>query len=378
MASKEAQISPSIRSTLFLRTFLSLVGRFFVLPLFAVAIVLAVTRAVAQHRVARQIAIQSDQGIDSLEKVRLGGVEQWIQIRGWNRRNPLLIFLHGGPGFPEMPFAHQNAELEREFVVVQWDQRGAGKSYGCSIPNHSMRVAQFVADAHELVQLLLARFDARQCYLVAHSWGSLFGAQLASQYPELFLAYVGIGQTADLPQTEQVRYQFALDAVRTNRNQEGVADLERIGRPPHSNADHQFMEKWVSYYSEREHPSLSRSRMTRLALESPAYSWLDLIKSPWGARYSFQRLWKEIFYETNLFQQAPRIDVPVYFFLGRYDRVVTSEVAQRYFDALDAPRGKQIVWFEHSGHWPQFEEPEKYREMMIGRVLKEAAGTNIP
>ncbi|MDQ6655182.1 MAG: alpha/beta hydrolase [Verrucomicrobiota bacterium] len=309
-------------------------------------------RVVAQRRVAKRIRIESASGIASLERIRLGGLDQWIQIRGHDRTKPILLFLHGGPGFPQMPFAHLNAELEQHFVVVQWDRRGAGKSYSRAVPDDSMRVAQFVSDAHELVQILLARFGAPKCYLVAHSWGSLFGAQLVAQYPDLFFAYVGIGQTVDLSQTEQVLYQFALDSARKDRNEKAVTDLERIGRPPHSNADHKFMEKWVNYYAEREHPSLSRIRMTRLALESPPYSWIDLFKIPLGVRYSFGRLWKEIYYETSLFRQAPRIDVPVYFFLGRHDKVVTSEVAQRYFDALDAPRGKQIVWFEQSGHWP--------------------------
>lgn len=329
------------------------------------------SRAIAQHRVAERIRIASPAGIDLLEKVRLGGLEQWIQIRGTDRTKPILLFLHGGPGFPQMPFAHLNAELEQHFVVVQWDQRGTGKSYSWAVPDDSMRVAQFVSDAHELVQILLARFNASKCYLVAHSWGSLFGAQLVAQYPDLFFAYVGIGQTADLPQTEQVLYQFALDSARKDRKGKAITDLERIGRPPHSDADHKFMEKWVDHYAEREHPSLSQIRMTRLALESPAYSWINLFKIPLGVRYSFQRLWKEIFYETSLFNQAPRIDVPVYFFLGRHDRVVTSEVAQRYFDALDAPRGKQIVWFEHSGHWPHFEEPEKYRATLIHQLFAE-------
>ena len=335
------------------------------------ALTLLLGRIVAQHRTSDRIRIPAAGGIDSLEKVQLGGFEQWIQIRGHDKSKPVLLFLHGGPGFPNMPFAHLNAELERHFVVVQWDQRGAGKSYSRSIPDESMRVAQFVGDAHELVQLLLARFGARRCYLVAHSWGSLFGAQLVAQYPESFVAYVGIGQAVDLPQTEQVLYQFALDFARRDDNQNAITDLERIGPPPHSDANHKFMEKWVTYYSEREHPSLSRTRMTRIALESPAYSWFDLLKIPFGVRYSFQRLWKEIFYETSLFKQAPRIEVPVYFFLGRHDKVVTSEVAQRYFEALDAPRGKQIIWFEESGHWPHFEEPQKYRETLVSRVLSE-------
>lgn len=332
---------------------------------------LALVRLYAQRMVAAQIRIDSPNGVNSIETIRLSGVDQWIQIRGRDRTKPIQLFLHGGPGFPQMPFAHLNAELEQHFVVVQWDQRGAGKSYSRAVPDEPMRVAQFVSDARELVQLLLARFGARKCYLVAHSWGSLFGAQLVAQYPDLFFAYVGIGQTVDLPQTEQVLYQFALDSAHNDRNEKAITDLQRIGRPPHSDADHKFMEKWVTFYSEREHPSLSRARMTRLALESPAYSWLDLFKIPLGVRYSFQRLRKEIFYETSLFKQAPRIVVPVYFFLGRHDKVVTSEVAQRYFDALDAPRGKQIVWFEQSGHWPHFEEPEKYRATLIKKVLPE-------
>ena len=336
-----------------------------------VGLALLLWRHVVQERIAARIRIESNDGIAVIEKVRLGGLEQWIQIRGHDRTKPILLFLHGGPGFPQIPFAHLNAELERHFVVVHWDQRGAGKSYSSSVSDESMRVAQFVADAHELVQSLLARFGARKCYLVAHSWGSLFGAQLVAQYPELFFAYVGIGQTVDLPQTEQVLYQFALDNARRDDNQNAIADLERIGPPPHSNADHKFMTKWVDHYAEREHPSLSRIRMTRLASESPAYSWIDLVKIPLGVRYSFQRLWKEIFYETSLFQQAPRIEVPVYFFLGRHDKVVTSDVAQRYFDILDAPRGKQIVWFEESGHWPHFEESEKYRATLIHQVLPE-------
>ena len=131
------------------------------------------------------------------------------------------------------------------------------------------------------------------------------------------------------------------------------------------------METWVNFYAQREHPGISRFQMVSLAFESPAYSWADLLGIPLGVRYSYQRLWREIFYRADLFKDAPRIAVPVYLLLGRYDEVVTSEVARRYFDALDAPAGKRIVWFERSGHWPHFEEPEKYREVLVEQVLKE-------
>jgi len=342
-----------------------------ILLLVAVVVALGMLRGVWQHRVGSRIKISSPTGIDSLEKIKLGGIDQWIQIRGQDRGKPILLFLHGGPGFPNMPFAHLHSELECEFVVVQWDQRAAGKSYSRSISDESMRIEQFISDAHELVQLLLRRFDAPKCYLIAHSWGSLFGAQLAARYPDLFYAYISIGQAANLAETTQAQYRFAFESAQRESNRQAITELDRIGRPPHSDPDHKFMEKWVGYYSEREHPQLSRVRMLRLALESPAYSWVDLAKIPLGFKYSFQKLWWEIFYETNLFEQAPRIEVPTYFFLGRYDKVVTAEVAEKYYNALDAPRGKRLIWFEKSGHWPHFEEPIRFQEEVI-RVATEA------
>ena len=342
--------------------------------LLAGAAALLVWRAIIQSRTATRLRITASEGIDSLETVRLGGLDQWIQIRGRDRRKPLLLFLHGGPGFPQMPFAHLNAELERDFVVVQWDQRGAGKSYAWSIPDDSMRVAQFISDARELTERLLRRFGAEKCFLVAHSWGSLFGAQLVARHPELFHAYVGIGQAADLRQTTQVLYDFALHSAQRENNARAVADLRRIGRPPHSFDDHEFMTKWVDHYGEREHPSLSRAWMVRLALESPVYAWADLFRIPLGFRYSYGKLWREIFYGTDLFTAAPRIEVPVYFFLGRHDTVVTAEVAERYFQALDAPRGKRLVWFENSGHFPHFAEAPRYRGVLTEQVLRENVG----
>ncbi len=269
--------------------------RFIVLPLgillAATVVVLILLRLYAQHKTAREIRITDSRGIHSIEKVKLGGLDQWIQIRGEDRSKPILLFLHGGPGFPQMPFSHLNAELEKEFVVVQWDQRGAGKSNSWSIPKETMKVEQFVSDTHDLVQMLLRRFRARKCYLVAHSWGSVFGTLVVARDPQLFCAYVSIGQVADYPESQQVRYQFALDAARRDQNEKALTTLRRIGRPPYPSFDQSdLLEKWVSHYADLSYPNISRWRMAWWALESPAYSWIDLIKIPFGVRYSSARL----------------------------------------------------------------------------------------
>lgn len=327
-----------------------------------------------QRQVAKQIAITSPNGIAALEKVRLAGVDQWIQIRGHDRAKPLLLFLHSGPGFPEMPFSQVNAGLEKEFVVVHWDQRGSGKSFSSHVPKSSMNVEQFVSDTHELIELLIQRFGRKKVLLVAHSWGTLVGALTASRYPELLHGYVGIGQVVNPPESERWAYRFALNVARKIGNKKAAGELIKIGLPPYNRvADYNKMRKWVERFSNLKRYQPSPARFVWLAFCSPAYSWRDLIKIPLGANFSFSQLWREAFYKTDLVREVPHIEVPTYFFEGRHDYTVTvtAALAQDYFNVLDAPRGKQLTWFENSAHWPQLKEPEKFRATLveIGRKL---------
>ena len=134
--------------------------------------------------------------IASLERVMLGGVEQGMLIRGSNVDNPVLLYLHGGPGTSELGMVRQHnmPALEKHFTVVVWDQRGAGMSYSARHPESAMTVEQFIADTHELTQLLRQRFGQAKVYLVGHSWGSALGVLTAQRYPDLHHAYVGVGQ----------------------------------------------------------------------------------------------------------------------------------------------------------------------------------------
>jgi pimeloyl-ACP methyl ester carboxylesterase len=334
----------------------------------AVVAALLVSRSILQRNIAARIAIKSPDGIDSLEKIRLGGVDQWILIRGWNRDNPVLLLMHGGPGFPCMPFAHVTSELEKHFVVVHWDQRGAGKSYASSIPTSSMNMKQFVADTLQLTDVLRARFNQPRILLAAHSWGSMIAALAVAQAPERFSAYVAVSQAANAPESERLMYRWALDKATEKGNEKALSDLKQIGTPPYERfADYNKMTNWIGRFSGEEHRPITRWRFVLLAFESPFYSWADLVRIPLGARFSFSRLWREAFYQTDLFKQAPRLDVPVFFFLGRHDHTATASatMAERYFKALDAPRGKRLTWFENSGHWPQLEEPKRFRAEVI-------------
>jgi pimeloyl-ACP methyl ester carboxylesterase len=330
-------------------------------------------RALMQSRVRSATAITTPKGVESLEKVTLGGVDQWLLIRGWDRSNPVLLHLHGGPGSADISIARFfDTELIRHFTVVHWDQRGAGKSFSPDIPPESMTREQFVEDIRELAELLIKRFEVSRIYLVGHSWGSEIGALAASRYPELFHAYVGVGQVVEGTEDEQISYRFVIDQARETGNQQAIRELERIGPPPYDGVSELLVQrKWLERFGgvSRSEETTMRALIKR-ALSSPDYSLCDAVRFFRGQSFSSAQLWNEGL-ETNLFEQVPRIDVPVYFFTGRHDYNTPFELAERYYRTLDAPRGKHLIWFENAAHMLPYEVPDEYADALIHRVLKE-------
>jgi pimeloyl-ACP methyl ester carboxylesterase len=166
---------------------------------------------------------------------RLGGVDQWVMIRGESVDNPPLILLHGGPGLSETGFfRHFNAPLETSFTVVYWEQRGAGKSFDRKIPRSSMRVEQFISDLDELVGAVCTRLGKTKVAIFGHSWGSALGPLYAARFPEKVAAYVGSGQIGDWAAGESASYALALaDAQRLGKRR-AAKQLRAIGPPPHT------------------------------------------------------------------------------------------------------------------------------------------------
>ncbi len=304
-------------------------------------------------------------GISREEKVVLGRLPQTIFIRGRDRENPVLLFLHGGPGLPEMPFSHVNAELERDFTVVHWDQRGAGKSYRPDIPVASMNTDEFVQETVQLSRYLCRTLHQRKIYLAGFSWGSFIGAQAVAKHPELYSAYIGISQVVDLPLSERWLHRAGLAQAEQQGLPKVAAQLQKIGEPPYRTRREERLVNSLTKAMQPDLPrAMTRLRYVYLGLQSPYYSVEDDINLVRGLKFSGRELEADI-WGRSLLKCVPEIDVAVYLFAGRYDTVVSAPLEKFYFEKLRAPRGKHFIWFEHSDHILHLEEPGRFQKELL-------------
>lgn len=298
--------------------------------------------------------------------LNLGGLDQWVMIRGVSVANPLLILLHGGPGFPEMRLLRYfNAPLESNFIVVYWEQRGTGKSFNSEIPQSSMCVEQFIGDLDELVDAMRKGFGKDKVALYGHSWGSALGVLYAARFPEKVAVVAGAGQIGDWPASENICYDFTIAEAERRGNRKALQELRAIGPPPHTARNVIVQRKWLTRFVGMVR-GMSMWRFSRIIISGPESSIFDLPNILRGTRFSTYAMWEEVS-ALNLLNAAPVLEMPVFFFIGRHDHVIAPKKSVAYFEMLSAP-SKRLLWFEESGHEPPFEEPEKFNAAMADLV----------
>ena len=307
--------------------------------------------------------------------IPLGGLSQFVLIRGRNRSNPVLLLLHGGPGDPAAAhFGAYNASLEDHFIVVHWDQRGAGRSYSDSIPDETMTVEQLVSDAHELTSYLKERFEKPKIILAGHSWGSYLGMRVVDRFPEDYFAFVGMGQVANQQESEARSYAIVLERAKADGNFEAERELEALGPPERgryaSGISGLFQQrKWVREFGGAAHGRGNFETLWMLArplLLFSEYRLEDKLAYVRGENYSMGLL-EEPLLDDNLTKTAVELRIPIFILQGRHDLQTVFETTREYFDEIRAPR-KELIVFEDAAHLVPFEEPEKFLRVMVDRV----------
>lgn len=292
--------------------------------------------------------IDTTKGIDEAGYVRIGGIDQWVQIRGDDRGNPVLLWLNGGPGFSTIPSTFAFRAWERRFTVVMWDQRGEGKTFalsGTSVKS-TMTIDRFTKDGIEVADYLRTRLDKNKIALLGHSWGSILGVHMVHARPDLFAVYVGTGQVVNLEKDAEAAYPLLVERARALGNQTAEQQLAGVGPPPYP-IDGFTKYVWVTWANELDPPMKNSMGFSSV--------WPVLVNAVSGSRgfrpdaqFSGESLWAEML-DDDLPALGLKFDLPVVFVQGAEDRLTVTALARGYFDRIEAP-SKEFVVLDGAGH----------------------------
>ena len=311
--------------------------------------------------------------INSLRKIKVGGIDQWVLIRGNDSSKPLLLLVQAGPGFPlihEAGYFEKKLHLENHFVCVYWDQRGCGKSYSKNISPDSLTLKQMVTDTNELTEYLKQQFNVGKIYIVGFSLGGTIAALSASQMPENYHSVFVVGIDVKMDEAEQFAYSFAIEEARKRKGRKAIKELMQIGSPPHTEKK-QFLTrvKWITNFGginrSESYNSIMMSTIKNM-LFSSEYNLLDVIRTIQGMTFSQKHLLTRLA-QLDLFKEISQMFVPVYFLQGTHDAASPYQTVFSFYEKLDARKGKRFITFNNSAHMPHYEEPEKFLNVLLKR-----------
>lgn len=323
--------------------------------------------------------IASPTGISEIKYLDINNSKQYVLIRGKDTTNPVLLFLHGGPGASATALLRKlNSDLEDHFTVVYWDQRNAGKSFNRKTSKDEIKVANYISDVEYLTTYLKNKFKADKIFLIGHSWGSRLGMYAIQRHPENYFAFVGVGQELASFEGEKKSYEYTFNKAKELNNFKAIKELEESG-PPQS-GDYTKMYKngfwglvnqkeWLLKMGGERYAKTSYADWIFSIWTSKEYSFFDLIKYAKSSAFcSGNIIYDPEFNNLNFFNQIPEVKIPIYFISGAYDYNTPWELVQKYANEIKAPK-KEFILFDKSGHSPVFEEPKRFNEEIL-RIYK--------
>lgn len=306
--------------------------------------------------------------ISLLKQLEINGSGHEVMIRGNDRGNPVLIFLHGGPGCPEIPYVRKyQALLEKDFTVVRYDQRGAGKSYHFFEDYSNLSIDLLVEDLLALTDYVRKELKTDKVILVGHSFGSIVGLKAAYKAPEKYSGYVGLGQVGDFWRGELTALEYCLTRAVEQNNAWDVKGIEAC-RDEVVKRIKPLPRNYVWKYGGAERLINEKVDMATAFFLNPEYNLFAYLRYATGLYISDGALWKEIM-QTNLPQEVPQLLIPCFFLAGKYDYLTPSRIANDYFERITAP-AKEFIEFSESAHFPQFEEAEQFLRVLKTIPLK--------
>ena len=300
----------------------------------------------------------------------LGGEKQYVEITGESDSTPVLLFIHGGPGWPQTPqLRYFNSDLYKSFIVATWDQRGSGLSYQNNPNPPNMNLNQIIADAHELTQFLSKKYNQKKIYLAGYSWGSIVGMNLAIKYPQDYNAYIGISQIINMKYGMDVSQGWVAERAKATNDKETIKKLEEL-KLCNNNTCKSYLSCFMKQYDlVAKYNGTSYNKEADKEEEKAMKKYDDYKNYDWnkGFEFSSSHFEKDMF--ATDFTNVKKLELPVYFICGRHDWNVPAVLVEEFEKNLQAPH-KEIFWLENSGHGTPIEEAVKFNEIMINKIVK--------
>ncbi|MDX1960458.1 MAG: alpha/beta hydrolase [Leptospiraceae bacterium] len=320
------------------------------------------------------VSLFGTNSIAEIVSIDVNGSSQYLVIRGTNIKSQLLLVVHGGPGTPLTPLMRKHNEaLEQDFVVVYWEQRGAGKSFTLFMDLQPFSLDQYVEDTKVVTTYLLKRFEQKNIILVGHSWGSLVGITTARLYPELIRVYIGVGQNVHFTRQEKMAYDFTIEKATEANDKQALETLKEIGPPMegrYSNGKDSILKqrKLLAHYHGDSTQYNIEEAYTKAVIESTEYSWIEKVLFTQGIKASLDAAEKDL-KPFNIFQSVPRLAIPAYFISGNNDANASPKLVQEYVQSLESPK-KEFILLENSAHYPMLDQPELFHSTLLNIVEK--------
>lgn len=316
---------------------------------------------------AQLLQISTQNSIVAYSFVQIGGIEQWITIRGEDSANPILFFIHGGPASSYTIFSPWLRAWEKDFTIVQWDQRGTGKTFRKNGKKGSGRITfeHLAQDGIEVTEYVCRKLNQQKVILIGSSAGSLTGIIMAKQRPDLFWAYVGSDQNA--PDPENTAYQLALNALSKVGNNSGVRLLKKMGSNPTLWNRRDFVKmNQLSVKATKDVPNMINDLILPAMLASPDHTLRDLMDIIAGMKFSLEHLFDELlFFDFN--KLGNQFELPFFIFQADADIITPTSTAKAYFDEIEAPH-KGFVLIKQAGHLSCFARTGQFYEELVKRV----------
>jgi pimeloyl-ACP methyl ester carboxylesterase len=306
--------------------------------------------------------------------VSIGGIDQWISIRGDNRDNPVILVLHGGPGVSNAPFAPAFLPWEKDFTIVEWDQRGAGRTFGRHGPDGAgvLSIDRLTQDGIELTQYLRSHLQKDKVVLLAVSFGSVIGQKMVYARPELFSAYVGSGQFVNAAEGDALGYTLTLAQARATGNSDAIKALEAIGPPPWPDVKTRSAAKgWATRMTKADDPA-STMNVPAMLKALPDYSEADLKNLAAGAAFSTEPLVRDAM-SFDARALGARFPVALFIFQGADDFNTPTPLVERWFATINAPT-KAIIIVDHASHGAFYTHSRELGRFLTDRVRPLALG----